>query len=101
MDGGGFVALLFYSDGSATIGTNGKMPDGRNTKILWLTKERQAGSVTLSGVLADGEARVTKVLEGGYDFPSIIDLPKAGCWRLSLNGQQGSLGSIDVEAKAS
>ncbi|MDQ1627065.1 MAG: hypothetical protein QOI54_809 [Actinomycetota bacterium] len=94
------MALLFYATDSPVIATGGKMPDGRNTKVLWLTRQRQDAPVTLTGVLTDdSDVKISQELSGAYDFPSIVDLPAPGCWRLSLIGQKGSLGSIKVPAE--
>jgi hypothetical protein len=69
----------------------------RNNKILWIA--RDAPTVPAS----DAELRVTARLEGegravtrtvdGGPGPSTIDLPEAGCWRLTLTwpGHRDSL----------
>jgi len=62
---------------------------GRSNKILWVSRARDEAGTDLRisahrirGRRAVGP-RVLRVVRGGPG-PSIINLPRAGCWRLSL-----------------
>lgn len=64
--------------------------DGSNNKILWVSRPATTGSGTTSpatlAIIAtlDGtDTRVTREVTGGPG-PSIIDMPRAGCWHLEL-----------------
>jgi hypothetical protein len=59
----------------------GVWPDGRNAKILWWPRASGAGS-TLT--IRSGAYRQT-VHSAGGNFPSILALPRAGCWRLTVS----------------
>jgi hypothetical protein len=73
----------------------------RANKILWVER-RSATSPTalwihaqrMAGVLDVGSP-TTRVVKGGPG-PSIIDLPAAGCWRLTLHWA-GRTDSLDVQ----
>jgi hypothetical protein len=59
--------------------------EDHGNKILWVTRvpATTTGDLTISAKLdATGETAERKVTGG--PGPSIIDLPKAGCWRLTL-----------------
>lgn len=62
---------------------------GHNNKILWVSRGRtRAGSrLTIQAQLMRGTERVgaavTRTVPGGPG-PSIVNLPTAGCWRLTL-----------------
>lgn len=99
LDGGKFVAILMYSTGSSDIGTHGVMPDGRRTKILWMTAERPRKQVLLNGVLErDKSVMIYQDLPGTQDFPSIVDVPEPGCWTFTLLSGSENLGSISLMA---
>ena len=55
------------------------------TKILWTTK-RGAGQLLLSGRRLDAPGSFAQrfVGAGTRQFPSIVKIPTAGCWRLSV-----------------
>jgi hypothetical protein len=58
-------------------------PNDGNNKILWVSREH-AGQMEVRAQLV-GSAQVVDV--GSVDIgPSIIDLPKPGCWHLTLDG---------------
>jgi hypothetical protein len=68
--------------------THGRTPEGA-TKILWRvgTPRRSARTMTIRATQLDGPGAFTQRLPGTggtSQFPSIVDLPAAGCWRLSL-----------------
>jgi len=57
---------------------------GRNNKILWVTRPDSAGyPLDIAAVRAGSDGTVVhRHLEG--PGPSIVDLPRPGCWTLSL-----------------
>ncbi|GLZ09576.1 hypothetical protein Acsp03_70420 [Actinomadura sp. NBRC 104412] len=65
--------------------------NARQNKILWVAKERGSGGagsakdaqLKITAVPADGGQAVERVVEGGPG-PSIIDMPKTGCWSFTL-----------------
>ncbi|HEY6926462.1 MAG TPA: hypothetical protein VI653_23460 [Steroidobacteraceae bacterium] len=68
----------------ATIGTRGRLPYG-NTKILWWIRARGGARLAIIGRRLDHRGRFRQTVNGdGTSFPSIVDVPAAGCWRLTL-----------------
>jgi hypothetical protein len=71
---------------------------GRNNKILWVSKTwpKKPAPLWIRAQLMDGTraigAPVRHIVPGGPG-PSTIDLPEAGCWRLTLtwSGRKDSL----------
>ncbi|WP_433362722.1 hypothetical protein ACQPZX_30825 [Actinoplanes sp. CA-142083] len=57
----------------------------RNNKILWVSRPPATvtGDLKISAKL-DGTGETAERTVTGGPGPSIIDLPKAGCWRLTL-----------------
>lgn len=79
-DRGDIVAIVFgYPLYAPTL------PD-RSNKILWVSRiEQQAGEpLEIEARLGGTGDPVTEKVSGGAG-PSIIDLPKAGCWHLRLS----------------
>jgi hypothetical protein len=73
------------SDG-AVIYTGGRTPGG-TTKILWTVSARGArASLQLRARRLDGPGDFTRRFfnAGPGQFPSIVDVPQAGCWRLEI-----------------
>ena len=75
------------SDG-LVLYTHGRTPEGA-TKILWRvrTPRRSTRTLTIRATQLDGPGTFTQRLPGTggtSQFPSIVDLPAAGCWRLSV-----------------
>ncbi len=59
-------------------------PD-RSNKILWVSRvEQEAGSPLVIEARLDGQGDVVRREVAGGAGPSIIDLPRAGCWHLDL-----------------
>ena len=56
-------------------------PDGRNNKILWVTREHTTEPFTITAHL--GTATVTTTMQQGPG-PSTIDVPGPGCWTFDL-----------------
>ncbi len=60
-------------------------PDGSSNKILWVSKEQSPpGDLVIEARLDGTEVSLQRRVSGGPG-PSIIDLPQAGCWRLTLS----------------
>ena len=76
-DSGAIVAILF-----AQPLTTSPSPDHGN-KILWVSRDNDGSSLRVTATLLEGSATATRVVDGGPG-PSIIDLPKPGCWHLTL-----------------
>ena len=76
-DSGDIAAILF-----AQPLTTPPSPDHSN-KILWVSRVGDGSSLRITATLRDGSATATRVVDGGPG-PSIIDLPKPGCWHLTL-----------------
>jgi hypothetical protein len=73
----------------------GQLPDGRtSTKILWIPRQAQTSLLTIIGDRLDGTGHFEqeqRVARAGARpvFPSIVDVPGTGCWRLTIrNGRQ-------------
>ncbi len=58
-------------------------PDGSNNKILWVSRVQSEGDLIIEAKL-DGSTAVESRKVARGPGPSIIDLPQAGCWRLTL-----------------
>jgi hypothetical protein len=55
-------------------------PEGTNNKILWVAKNGD-GTLQISAQLEGSDTTATRTVNLG---PSIVDLPAAGCWQLTL-----------------
>jgi len=78
MDGrvNGSDGLVLYTHGRTLSGT---------TKILWIVRKRHGGTLMLRATRLDGDGAFTqRFAHGGGQFPSILNIPEAGCWRLTL-----------------
>jgi hypothetical protein len=53
-------------------------------KILWTTR-RPGRRLTLRGTRLDAPGAFTQLWSGASEVPSIVDVPAAGCWRLSVS----------------
>ena len=73
--------------------------EGINNKILWVHRDGPTSPVEVSAQLMNGSERVGEPVQRRLDdgfAPSIVDLPGAGCWRLTLSyGDETD--SIDLE----
>jgi hypothetical protein len=74
---GEITAILFGDVLSSPPAVN------RSNKILWVSKDVWQGATDLKIRAVDGKDVVERTVAGGPG-PSSIDLPHAGCWRLSL-----------------
>ena len=90
---GDIVAILFGYPLSSPPRAN------VNNKILWVRREGPAWPVEISAQRMAAAATVgepvVRHLDEGFG-PSIVDLPDAGCWRLTLTFA-GQAESIDLE----
>ena len=79
-DGGQIAAVLFGHPLSAPPS------DDHNNKILWVPRQIDgpSGPLTIEGRLDGTDTTVTRTLRDGPG-PSIVDLPRPGCWRLTLS----------------
>jgi hypothetical protein len=114
----GLVALLWYWPEEwtrprvrrARIYTRGKAPRGWNTKMMWVwvgdaARSRGGSRLVVRGRRLDGPGSFRQSFgaigyagqDGAPSFASIIDVPRPGCWRLSLS--TGSLrGTVTMRA---
>ncbi|MDX3457371.1 hypothetical protein PV396_36370 [Streptomyces sp. ME02-8801-2C] len=74
----------------------------RANKILWVAKDAEGAAemgpddrLTIAATLAGTHEVVTRSVAGGPG-PSLIDMPKPGCWTFSLSWP-GHSDSVDVE----
>ena len=94
----GIVGYLFGGEvvnGRFAVYTGGLDPGTRTSeKILWiLPKRKRVGSRLVISGRKDGSTAVTyrrRLAEAGsaqvpgYNYPSVLDLPVPGCWKLTL-----------------
>jgi hypothetical protein len=94
----GLIGVLFGGEvvnGRLAVYAGGVNPGTRaNEKILWIVSRRKrAGSRLAISGRKDGSTAVTyrrRLPEAGsaqvpgYNYPSILDLPVPGCWKLTL-----------------
>ena len=93
--GGDVVAALFVDPLRAA-----PRDDGMNNKILFIVgKPRNGQPLTITATPAGGGAAVTTSTEPnsapGQIYPSIVDVPAAGCWHLVLTWD-GNTDSMDL-----
>ena len=112
----GATGHVFYYTGATLMdgrvnGSDGLVlyAGGRNgalaTKILWAFPPRRSGrALRVTGRRVDGAGTYTARFPsvGGGEFPSILSLPSAGCWSLTLRtgGVRRSLVAQAVEPRA-
>ncbi len=91
----GITAHLFYYDihnqwrtsglGPMHIYTDGGGQSGQSTKILWITPNRGSGrNLTVTGTRTDAPGSFKQIFPGAGYYPSIVNVPDAGCWKLAL-----------------
>ena len=68
--------------------------EGRNNKILWVSRVPVTGPLTITARL-DGVARAETHEVAGGPGPSIVDLPRPGCWHLTLTWS-GHADTVDL-----
>lgn len=75
---GDILAVVFGSPLSSP-------PDnGRNNKILWVSREPVTGGPLTITARRDGSGDRAEQQVAGGPGPSVVDLPRAGCWRFTL-----------------
>ncbi|MEU4421071.1 hypothetical protein AB0F81_10615 [Actinoplanes sp. NPDC024001] len=89
-DRGEIAAILFGAPLSSPPA------EGRNNKILWVSRQPvdTPAQLEIAGVLDGTDVRAARTVPGGPG-PSIVDLPRAGCWRLTLTWS-GRTDSMDL-----
>ena len=116
----GIVGVLFGSDREFldvpepvfTLYTRGMSPHGHATKVLWIIRNRGASAfVTLRATRLDAAGSFRerfRIVDDasphpaqGREYASIIDLPAAGCWRLTVSSGRRVRGTLVVRAVAS
>jgi hypothetical protein len=95
----GLVGHLFYYDRlnvwkrkrlpRLRIYSGGQSPDGRiSMKILWELRRGSAMLLGLRGTRLDGAGafglELSSASSNSRQFPSIVDVPALGCWRVTL-----------------
>jgi hypothetical protein len=89
----GITGHLFFKHGDEPLHAGGKMPDGAAAKVLWImTQSSTTGKLVITGrnlVSPPGTYSATFPILGGGQAPSILDIPAAGCWLLTV--QDGSV----------
>jgi hypothetical protein len=114
--GPGLVGLVWFwapeweNVRRARIWAGGKAPQGYNTKMLWVflgrdARDKAGSELRVRGRRMDGPGRFSDSFasigyagsDGNPSYASIIDIPKPGCWRLTLTS--GSLrATVDMRA---
>jgi hypothetical protein len=87
-------------EGGALLYAGGRTPTGGNTKVLWRARPR-GGTLVVNGSRLDGQGAFRQEFRGaggpqpGY-WPSIVVIPEAGCWLLTVRivGQSGAAGIV-------
>ncbi|WP_010042559.1 MULTISPECIES: hypothetical protein [Streptomyces] len=76
--------------------------EGRENKILWVAKDTEGAAdagpddrLTIKARLTGTNEVVTRSVTGGPG-PSLVDLPKPGCWKFSLSWA-GHSDHLDLE----
>ncbi|GEM_PF-1598137 len=88
----GITGHLFYAIDSQHyfLHSGGQFPDGVDDKILWLIENPHAGNqLEVKGLaLSNPQETFDEVFPAAVsppnNYPSIIDVPIAGCWQLTL-----------------
>ena len=102
------IGHLFYYDGLNTwkrrqfprlrIYTGGEDPKGRiSMKILWELRRGSAPGLSIRGKRLDGAGSFSQRQQGSVQFPSIVQVPREGCWRLTLTAGK-VVGTVTVIA---
>ncbi|WP_377268873.1 hypothetical protein [Peterkaempfera sp. SMS 1(5)a] len=77
----------------------GKHEGAPQNKILWALRGTGTGPLTISSHplgSATPQAHQTEPGIGGGSYPSIVDAPAPGCWRLTLDWGGGGTATVDL-----
>jgi hypothetical protein len=66
----------------------GTRQDGKGNKILWVGKSADGTDLDITARLNGSDVEVKRSVSGGPG-PSLIDLPRPGCWTLDLSWGSG------------
>ena len=84
----GFVFGVPRAAASLELPTNGKWADGQAAKVLWWARKRATTRViVIRGTSLDGGGTFLEkfpAASSGGGYPSIVDIPTEGCWRLDV-----------------
>jgi len=91
----GIKGYLFFAGTGASsnyrfLHTGSRYPDGSTTKVLWeITNPQASDTIEVVGRKLSGGSEVFRQSFPGAaspagDYPSIVNVPTAGCWRLDL-----------------
>jgi hypothetical protein len=98
---GAFYGHLFYLGGtpwgrSSPVGAHIFTTVVRrkvHPKVLWIARRRPATSVLLRGRRIDGRGSFSSTWPGSMQTPSYVEIPSAGCWRVTITEGRSS-GSV-------
>jgi hypothetical protein len=90
--------LVYYAPGSpvvlvhlpgVVIYTEGRTPDNGTTSILWVPERNTGRYIYFRGQRLDGpgEFRQRSSFGSAGTYPSVLRVPRPGCWRVTLRGQ--------------
>ncbi|HLK41770.1 MAG TPA: hypothetical protein VKV34_00395 [Thermoleophilia bacterium] len=80
----------------AVIGTDGRVAHDMGTQIIWWVRGRGAKTLTIVGRRTDSPGSFHETVTGptaqgaNTVFPSIVDVPAAGCWTLEVRSGTSS-----------
>ena len=97
------AGVLFTWNGSPALElpTGGAWRNGSTAKVLWWPRRAGGRSLTIRGRSLDagGGTFIQKFSAASSGYPSIVDIPSAGCWRIDVT--TGTLhGTVVVRAVA-
>jgi hypothetical protein len=89
------------------IYTGGELPGGGATKILWIVRPLSSSQLVITGRQLDGSTVFGQRFRSassadGTVFPSIVNVPSAGCWLLTVRNAQvvGRFAVVAIDAPA-
>jgi hypothetical protein len=102
------VGYLFYytpelrSRARLRIFVGGELPSGGSTKILWVVRRPLSSTVTILGRRLDAAGTFRQDERSargprGIVFPSVVDVPKPGCWLVTVrNGRRSARFALEA-----
>lgn len=88
-------ATYFLGAGARIVGVafgwplRATQPPGRQNKILWIAPTTGPGPLRITATRLGSDVTVTREIDGGPG-PSIVDMPRDGCWRFDLTWSGGN-----------